>query len=174
MNKTKFNLKTYQKTNRKLLRSLLLPVSLMLIILITGFIFSNSLQDGETSNTASESVAQTIRPILDPQEKVEEDKFHVFTRKLAHGIEFCALGCSIGWLMWCVSGGMNAERVFTALFCLLSVAVTDEYIQSFTGRTSCVEDILIDFVGGLTGLILTAAGVGLWKRTAQKRENMMD
>ena len=81
-------------------------------------------------------------------------------RKLAHGIEFCALGCSVGGLLWGVRSRNKRMRCAevsdhhssSALLYLLGVAVTDEYIQSFTGRTSLVSDILIDFCGAVVGL----------------------
>jgi VanZ family protein len=36
-------------------------------------------------------------------------------------------------------------------FYVLAVAVTDEHIQSFSGRTSSTADIILDFCGGLIG-----------------------
>lgn len=152
-------------------------ILISLTIFIIAFIFHNSLQDSKTSNAISDSVAEVIRPILDPQEKVKEKTFHQFTRKLAHGIEFCALGCSGGGLMFTsrrktVHGtqeGADSRRgisLSTALLFLLGTAVIDEYIQSFTGRTSSVKDILIDFGGGVTGLSLVSLAawfLRLWR-----------
>ena len=44
-----------------------------------------------------------------------------------------------------------SELLFFALLC----AVADEFLQSFTGRTSSVRDVLIDFGGALCGMLLT-------------------
>jgi len=43
----------------------------------------------------------------------------------------------------------------TVLFGTLLAAVTDEFIQSFTGRGSSVRDVVLDFCGALTGMLLT-------------------
>ena len=42
-----------------------------------------------------------------------------------------------------------------ALFFALLCAVADEFLQSFTGRTSSVRDVLIDFGGAVSGLLLS-------------------
>lgn len=46
------------------------------------------------------------------------------------------------------------NQVIYSLFMILSVAVMDEYLQSFVARTSSVSDILIDFSGGMTGILI--------------------
>lgn len=55
------------------------------------------------------------------------------------------VGFARGALMYSIYNVFRRYPVFIALFILLSTAVIDEYIQSFTGRTSSVKDILIDF-----------------------------
>ena len=57
-----------------------------------------------------------------------------------------------------------------SLFGILSVAVVDEFIQSFSDRTSLVADILLDFGGAVTGLCLSVAVVCIAKRIKQKRK----
>lgn len=37
---------------------------------------------------------------------------------------------------------------------VLMVAVLDEFVRSFVGRSSLVKDILLDFSGGITGLTI--------------------
>lgn len=149
----------------------------LLTLCITIAIFHNSLQDSKTSNTASESVAQVIKPILDPQEKLKESELNKLTRKLAHGVEFCVLGFSVGGLMLKKPDVKDSDReksygishLSTALFYLLSTAVIDEYIQSFTGRTSSVKDILIDFSGAVVGILLFIAVMALYRLIHRNR-----
>ena len=104
---------------------------LTLSLLIIAVIFHNSLQDSQTSNAQSSSVAEVVKPIIDPGNQVEEKTFHKLTRKLAHGIEFCILGCSAGGLMVSLKTILRRYPVFMILFCLLGTAVADEFIQSY-------------------------------------------
>ncbi|MBQ2212362.1 MAG: VanZ family protein [Ruminococcus sp.] len=47
------------------------------------------------------------------------------------------------------------KNIFCILFFLLAVPVTDETIQYFSeGRTPLVRDVLLDFSGGLFGLLI--------------------
>lgn len=142
---------------------------LMLSLLITAFIFHNSLQDSQTSNAMSSSVAEVVKPIIDPDNQVEEKAFHKITRKLAHGVEFCILGSSVGGLMISLKPALRRCPVFMMLFFLLGTAVTDEFIQSFTGRTSNVKDILIDFSGAVVGVLL-AVGIAAMVRRITSRK----
>lgn len=75
-------------------------IFLILTIVTTAFIFRSSLQDSQTSNNRSNTVVKVVKPIVDPQGEVEESTFHNITRKLAHGIEFCILGCCMAGLMY--------------------------------------------------------------------------
>ena len=49
------------------------------------------------------------------------------------------------------------------LFYILAVGVTDEYIQLFSGRTSGVKDVVIDFIGGLFGIALVLSVYLIYK-----------
>jgi len=146
----------------------------LLSVLIMGFIFSNSLQDGTSSISVSDSIASGVKPLVDPSEKIDFSKFQMIIRKLAHAIEFCALGASLGGLMYSIQQAEKQRcRVFMILFWALGTATADEYIQSFTGRTSSVEDIIIDFSGAVVGIILTSLAVivinKVRRNTAQKK-----
>ena len=47
------------------------------------------------------------------------------------------------------------------LLCVLAVAVLDEFLQGFVGRTSLVSDIVLDFSGALCGIAAMLAVVAL-------------
>lgn len=75
-------------------------------------------------------------------------------RKSAHFIEYfilavlfssCLKKQSLKWI----------EMIIYPLFFVLVIAVGDEFIQSFVGRGSNVRDVLIDFSGGVIGIIIT-------------------
>ena len=143
--------------------------SAVLVCLAVCFIFSNSLKDGEESNRQSGIVMELLRNIFDPTGAMEEDTFHYFVRKGAHFTEFALLGFSLWLLMLSLRDKFGIFCPGVMLFAALATAVTDEFIQSFTGRTSSVTDVLIDFSGALTAfLMLSLFRVILRKRTKEK------
>ena len=126
----------------------------VLSVLVIGFIFGNSLPSIEESRAQSGILVELLRRILDPFEKWPEAEFHRFVRKMAHLTEFGLLGACLGGL----TDGLKPDfwrsvYMFFVLFSVLAVAVTDEFIQSFTGRGSMVADVVLDFAGGTLGLL---------------------
>lgn len=137
-----------------------------LFVLVTlAFIFRNSLQNGEQSNAWSSRIAALLQQIFDPGGRLTEVEFHKLIRKLAHFSEFCLLGCSLCWLIGELPDALRRLSVCNPLFLTLACAVTDEFIQSFTGRTSSVRDVLIDFAGALLGIGFAHALRRFWRRT---------
>ena len=141
-------------------------VFLTLALAIVCFIFSNSFQSGEESNEASGWVAAFLRPILNPFGRLDDDTFHALVRKLAHFVEFGALGtclggaaCNVLWRgRWLCFGGI----------CLLT-ACADETIQYFTGRFNSLKDVCIDFAGALCGLLFAFILAKIIVRYKEKR-----
>ena len=125
----------------------------LLAALVAGYIFYNSSQTSQVSNERSNEIVEQIKPVIDPEGKIEKEDFNEYVRKIAHFLEFSLLGLALGGVMACAYG--KTKHIFISLPLLISllVAVTDEFIQSFTGRTSKVKDILIDFSGATFGLL---------------------
>ena len=125
----------------------------LLALCVAALIFWNSLQNAQQSNELSNGLLAWLKPCLLPLFGGSEELLHQVVRKTAHFVEFAALGlCLCG-----VADGMRTDfwrtsLLFFPLFVLLSTAVTDEFIQSFSDRTSAVKDILLDFCGGIFGL----------------------
>jgi len=74
-------------------------------------------------------------------------------RKLGHFIEYFVLG---NLLILTVRMYITrpVKYIFMELFSLLAVPVLDEFLQTFIqGRSGNVSDILLDFAGGLAGLM---------------------
>ena len=120
---------------------------------ITAMIFWNSLQNAQASNELSDGVLTVVKPILSRLVGDSEELMDLIVRKAAHFMEFAALGLCLGGL----ADGLRtrfwrSSLVFFPLFTVLSVAVTDEFIQSFSDRTSAVKDVILDFGGGAFGL----------------------
>lgn len=124
----------------------------ILSLLITGFIWGNSLKTIEQSKDQSTPVAETIQPVVDPQQKIPKPVFHEFTRKMAHVTEFFALGLSVGGFAVSLGAFLNKRFVSLPILVVLFVAVMDEFIQHFTKRGSQVTDVMLDFSGAVVGL----------------------
>lgn len=145
-------------------------------VLLVGCIFLNSMQTSALSNAQSERIVAAIQPVIESLlEKLHIDvtiKWNFWVRKIAHCIEYTALGS-------CIGGGMlyayiRSKRVYFggAAFVALLIGVIDEYIQSFTGRTSQVQDVMIDLLGSMLGILLSVAIYAVVRRRKNKRMPM--
>ena len=120
---------------------------------------------GEISNNKSENLSEAL--IVKIQKVIEntslnnkfpniinKEKINVFIRKCAHIFEFLILAIIVYFLM--VSLKLNhREVIIYTLFIILLYAVIDEFRQLYIqGRHSQVRDIIIDFIGGVIGVIL--------------------
>lgn len=136
-----------------MIRKIVLVTLLITAVFITSMIFHNSLKSSYESYKDSDSVAQIVKPIV-PEEVAENEKtLDHFVRKGAHAVEFFALGAVITSLVIFIKVYYRKFFAGTGAFFIAAVAVSDEFIQSFTGRTSSVEDIVIDFIGGSVGAV---------------------
>lgn len=142
--------------NNKNKLNICIVVFTVLSLFITGYIFYNSFQKIDESLERSDKVVEKIQPVVDPKGKIEKEDFSEYTRKAAHVIEFAALGICVGFVFAGIYG--KTRRIFVSLPMLLtlSVGVVDEFIQSFSDRTSCLKDVLIDFSGACGGLLIVA------------------
>lgn len=138
----------------------------VLSCLTATFIFCQSLQSAEGSAAHSGRLAALLQQLLDRQRRIPEETFHLAVRKLAHFTEFAVLGLCVG------GAAVNVYRLrqrryyaFPVLLTLL-VALTDECIQHFTGRSSQVWDVVLDLAGALFGLAaaLVIAYAGAWAK----------
>ncbi len=128
----------------------------VLSLLIICFIFSNSLPSIPESRETSLSVAALLRPLLDPHRRMEDETFHVLIRKIAHFVEFSALGVSLTGL----SAQFERKRRYlfgTPAVGAVFVAFCDEGLQFFTGRGNSIIDVLIDSAGAFCGVLFVAA-----------------
>lgn len=123
----------------------------ILIMATIAFIWGNSLQSIPESQERSLGVMDKITPVL----QVIVGKGNVtdhLVRKLAHFIEFGALGCELA-LLAVLRKRVHLQPVVNCLFIGLAVAVIDETIQIFSNRGSQVSDVLLDFSGAVAGTI---------------------
>lgn len=161
--------------NTRTARRVLLTLNIAAIVAVLCFIFGNSLLNGQQSGEVSSSVMEAVEPIARPiveavsPKPVTDDMLHTVIRKLAHFTEFAALAALSALLLFQLRGTLMTPHLGYVLFGTLLAAVTDEFIQSFTGRTSSVRDVLIDFSGALCGMLLTAAVLAIVRACRQKR-----
>ena len=122
-------------------RRVLSTMLICLCIATVAFIWGNSMLGSKASSNVSNSVLGALDPIIRRFGIVSKDD--LWLRKLAHFTEFAALG---------------AELLFLAAvrrrLGLLLAALTDETIQLVSGRNSQVLDVLLDFSGALTGILI--------------------
>ena len=149
-----------------------IPAALIIITIAVGsYIFYNSFQLSEFSNARSDYILKIISPILDPHGKISASVWNNAVRKAAHMFEYALLGICLGSFASYLSSKKGRAYICMPLFISLFAATTDEYIQSFRGRTSTVKDILIDFAGACIGMILVFLAVSLYRYFSKKKKN---
>ena len=122
-------------------------------ILITMFIFGNSMLSAEHSNCEGDIVLVPIKKIFKATGGSQDlpDTAVVIVRKSAHLLEFTLQGF---FLVGCFSGRFK-KRIIYVLFLGLMTACIDEFIQLFpNGRSAMIQDVFIDFFGVNLGLFL--------------------
>ena len=146
-------------------RNIILIVSLVVVTATTAFIFSNSMQDTADSWDKSNIVAALLEPILRRLYNHAGSWFEwatttgvitygVFVRKLAHFTEYFILGAECALVTTILTRRIATPHLWGCLFVPLAVAVLDEFAQSFFDRTSQVADVLLDFAGACSGIIV--------------------
>ena len=134
-------------------------ITTILLIALLLFIWGNSMLNQESSQAESGAVLNFLTPIFNAIFGENVVTMYLI-RRVAHFIEYSCLGI----LVTIVLGSHRKykkprqlfDRVFGSLSIGLLVAVIDETIQWFSGRTSSVIDVWLDFSGILTGTFIVA------------------
>lgn len=128
-------------------------ISLSLTIVTIAFIFFQSTRSANVSSEISHGALQLIEQICE-NIGLKNVMSHHFIRKAAHFSEYFVLGILLTattrafFINW-------RSHLFQPLFFGLLTAVVDETIQLFAeGRASQVTDVLLDFSGIVTGILL--------------------
>ncbi len=132
-------------------RRVLSTVLICLCIATVAFIWGNSMLGSKASSNVSNSVLGALDPIIRRFGIVSKDD--LWLRKLAHFTEFAALGAELLFLA-AVRRRLGLQAASNCAFASLLVALTDEMIQLASGRNSQVLDVLLDFSGALTGILI--------------------
>lgn len=124
--------------------------ALILLILCTAFIFSNSLTSAEQSSSQSAVVVDRVVEILNEVGvKANEETVVKVIRKTAHFSEFFALGAVCYYFRYLISKHPYKLSVNFILYGVIT-ALTDETLQyTSLGRSPEILDVWIDVSGFL-------------------------
>ena len=126
----------------------------VLIAATLAFIWSNSSDSPEDTHEKSDGIVEILKPILDPFDLVSDEDFSFLIRKAAHFSEYALLERS------------SNTAVPLAVLC---TAVIDETIQIYSDRTSSTVDVIIDFFGGLAGILFIYICLRIYKCIKHRR-----
>ena len=136
-------------------RRRILPTAAFFVLLI--FIWGQSMLPRSVSNAQSGFLALRLAEWLGRDQSYV---IHVL-RKLAHFVEYDALGFMLTWLF-----GQRKRYLPLCLAVGFAVAFLDETIQIFSGRGPAIADVWLDLSGVVFG---TAVGALLhWLRKRKK------
>lgn len=146
-----------------------------IVVLWMGIIFVFSAQPATKSNHLSKKVTQVIIETVGKVLPLEVDKgatdliseLNRTIRKFAHGLSYFILGILVMHASMISFSKKGVAVFFTLIFCPL-YAISDEWHQMFVpGRSAQVQDVIIDTIGAVTGIIIyvgIAFVVKRWKR----------
>lgn len=134
-------------------------LSVLLVIIWSLFIFTNSNQNGESSTGNSNKLISKVVSILtNVEEGTKEmdeivEKFNLPVRKTAHFIEYFLLAVFVVYALLTlnVPSYLIIAIIYSVLF-----AISDEVHQLFIdGRSGQLSDVLLDSSGALIGVYIT-------------------
>ncbi len=120
------------------------------------FIFSNSLKPADLSTEQSDVFVNIAKKIIDkaiPDNDIPRRSISVFVRKAAHFTEFCILSAFV--TLVCTSFGFKRSAAAVMILTLCAFpCILDELFQLISsGRSCCIYDMLLDYLGVLMGFI---------------------
>ena len=139
----------------------------LLVLLTLAFIWGNSLLPRTESQEISRGLLAELCAALEHVGMHLDPQNDQWLRKLAHFGEFGMLGAELGLLL-CLNRRQSVQGFVNCAFAGLAVAVTDEALQLISNRGSQVQDVLLDFAGFLTGLLLCGLLCGIIGRKRPK------
>lgn len=145
-----------------MLKKVLLVVMIIVTLLWLGFIFSNSLDDGEVSSEKSAGVTETVNKVAQTV-GIEKEISEGSVRNMAHFSEFLMLSVLIFTdlaltltLLPPRSLYLQIITVFLSVPVCFLLACVDELLQKFSdGRAAQFSDVLLDTLGALCGAALS-------------------
>ncbi len=144
-------------------------ILLIVCLCVIGFIWGNSLLSAELSSQISQAVGELLADFLGEGDATQTVG-GLSIRKLAHFVEFFALGAVIISLLTISVKGLY-KRYSIATFLGLLVPVVDETIQIFSGRGSSLRDVWIDVGGYALGCSVACVTFFLLEKLKRRGKN---
>lgn len=135
-------------------RKIIYVVLIVIVVATLLFIWRNSIQSVNESQKKSLSVGEVIKPVLEVFVGAGNVTDYLI-RKLAHFTEFFMLGGELVALL-IIRQRVRYQAIIKCLLFVLIAAVIDETIQLFSHRGSQVQDVILDFIGGTTGIMFVS------------------
>ena len=143
-----------------MLRKIILLLLIILCVLWTGVIFSNSLATAEESAQQSATVTEKVNEIASAV-GIEKEITTTTVRDMAHFSEFALLSALICATVAAFIWDKYTSKPFVSLLWLLLsapicfvLACIDELLQKLSpGRVSDYVDVLLDSLGGICGIL---------------------
>ena len=142
-------------------------ILILLLLLTLAFIWGNSLLTRAESQEISRGILAEICAALEHVGLHIDPENDHWLRKLAHFGEFGLLGAELCALLF-LNRRARPQGFVNCAFAGLGVAVADEALQLISNRGSQVQDVLLDFAGFLTGLLLCGLLCGIIGRERPK------
>lgn len=142
-------------------------VLVLLLALTLAFIWGNSLLPRTESQEISRGLLAELCAALETVGLHIDPQNDHWLRKLAHFGEFALLGAELCALLF-LNRRVRLQGFVNCAFAGLAVAVTDEALQPLSNRGSQVQDVLLDFAGFVTGLLLCGMICGVSERNRPK------
>jgi VanZ family protein len=128
-----------------------LPVALWMALMFVG---STDLLSAEHTSRFLTPLLRWLKPDISPYALAEA---HLMVRKLGHVMEYAILTGLLFRAWRGIIAGFWA-RAAVAFLPAMIFALTDEYHQAFIpSRTSSLGDVLIDYLGAFTGILICRA-----------------
>ena len=150
-------------------RKFLSNIFLLLACICMMVIFYLSSQNGKQSTQVSDSfIATYVQQVLNVTPESYDFISHL-TRKFAHFTAYFTLG--IMWVMHFITKGEGNIKSYICAFVFSALyAVSDEFHQLFIpGRDGNINDVLLDCLGVITGLVCVMIIMLIIKKITNKK-----
>ncbi len=134
-------------------KKVLLIIFSIITILILIFIFGNSLFSKDQSSTESGFIYNLCKPLLDFIFGKDVITHNIF-RKMAHFSEYMLISLDIMILYIIKNNDSFYKNIYYPISIGLFIGVIDESLQIISDRGPAILDVLIDYSGYLTGIII--------------------
>ena len=136
-------------------------VAWALVILWCGVIFLFSAEDRSVSHDRSSKIKETVEKVIVKIIREKEidtnvrGRLEYYIRKTGHLLEYFVLAGLVFNALWI--SGLKGTKLYSVTFYISVVyASLDEFHQSFVpGRGPQVEDVLLDGVGVVIGILVS-------------------